>query len=142
MKPAELLMNSNLQPIRHAQPARGAAKSAPSGAPEEGRFSKVLAGELAGRHQPGAAPKAGQLAFSAHAQARLQERNITLSAQNLERLDRGVRLAEAKGSVNSLVLMDDTAFIVSVKNKVVITAIPRHGAGDNVFTQIDSATIV
>lgn len=142
MKPADLMMNSNLQPIRHAQPAREAAQPAPSGAPKEGGFSKVLAGKLAGRHKPGAAPRTGELTFSAHAQARLQERNIALSAQNLQRLDRGVRLAEAKGSVNSLVLMDDTAFIVSVKNKVVITAIPRHDAVDNVFTQIDSATIV
>lgn len=142
MKPADLLINSNLQPIRPSQPAREAAKTAPSGAPKEGGFSKVLAGELAGRQKPGAAPKTGQLAFSAHAQARLQERNIALSEQNLQRLDHGVRLAEAKGSVNSLVLMDDTAFIVSVRNKMVITAIPRHNAVENVFTQIDSATIV
>ena len=38
--------------------------------------------------------------------------------------------------------MYDTAFIVSVKNRKVITAITRDAAVDNVFTQIDSATIV
>jgi hypothetical protein len=38
--------------------------------------------------------------------------------------------------------MDDTAYIVSVKNKKVITAITKDAAVENVFTQIDSATIM
>lgn len=140
MKPVDLLRNTPLQPIRPSQGATGPA--APNSAQKTPGFSKVLAGQVAQGRKPGKAAQAGTVKFSAHAQARLQERNIELTAQHLQRLDHGVALAEAKGSVNSLVLMDDTAFIVSVKNKTVITAVPRHDAVDNVFTQIDSATIV
>ena len=142
MKPADLLSRLPLQPIRPSQQTTGPAKKAPNSAQKTSGFSKVLAGEVADRHKPGGAAQAGAVKFSAHAQARMQERNIVLTAQHLQRLDHGVALAEAKGSVNSLVLMDDTAFIVSVKNKMVITAVPRHDSADNVFTQIDSATIV
>ena len=138
MKPSDL-MNSPLQQIRPTQPATGPSKSTTDATKKTVDFSKVLADKVADQKKPGGA---GTLEFSAHAQSRLQERNITLTEQHLQRLDHGVELAAAKGSVNSLVLMDDTAFIVSVKNKVVITAIPRHDAVDNVFTQIDSATIV
>lgn len=142
MKPAELLGNVPLQPIRRSQPTTGPAKQAPNSAQKTPGFSKVLAGQIAGKRAPGGTASTGTVKFSAHAQARMQERNIELTAQHLQRLDHGVALAEAKGSINSLVLLDDTAFIVSVKNKTVITAVPRHDAVDNVFTQIDSATIV
>ena len=138
MKPADL-MNAPLQPLRPTRPATRPGFSTPEAAPKTADFSKVLADQVADRGKPGGV---GTVSFSAHALSRLQERNITLSAQNLQRLDHGVALAEAKGSISSLVLMDDTAFIVSIKNRTVVTAIPRHDAVDNVFTQIDSATIV
>ena len=138
MKPSDLLATTHLQPTRPAQPVKGPASPAPGATGQLEDFSKVLAD----KRQASAPDGKNTLVFSAHAQQRLQERNIALSAHNLQRLGHGVQLAESKGSVNSLVLMDDTAFIVSVKNKTVITAIPRHEAVDNVFTQIDSATIV
>jgi flagellar operon protein len=49
--------------------------------------------------------------------------------------------AAAKGSRDSLVLLDQTAMVVSVKNRTVITALGRDQARDNVFTNIDSAVI-
>jgi flagellar operon protein len=84
----------------------------------------------------------GELKFSAHAQARLSSRNITLSAQDLARLRQGVAQAAAKGSSESLVLKDDVAFVVSVKNNTVITAVDAQSMRGNVFTNIDSAVIV
>ena len=38
-------------------------------------------------------------------------------------------------------MVDNTAFVVSVKNRVVITAVDREGLKDQVFTNIDSAVL-
>jgi len=82
------------------------------------------------------------LKFSAHAQARLQSRNIVLSTEDLVRLKQGVAQAAAKGSKESLVLKDNVAFVVSIKNNTVITAVDAQSMQGNVFTNIDSAVIV
>ena len=143
MRPEELELRTRLRPLKPPQPGPGPRTPGASPAEKKTAFSKVLAGELASREQTADASKAAAVVeFSAHALRRLQERNVTLSPHNLQRLDNAVQLAERKGSVNTLVLMDDTAYIVSVKNKKVITAITKDAAVDNVFTQIDSATIV
>jgi flagellar operon protein len=142
MRPEELALRTRLQPLKQAHPvkAKQTAGSIPAGKTDA--FSKVLAGELTTQGNGAAPSRPLSVEFSAHALARLQERNISLSAHNLQRLDNAVHLAGQKGSENTLVLMDDTAFIVSVKNNKVVTAIARDAAVENVFTQIDSATIV
>ena len=84
---------------------------------------------------------AGGLQFSRHALARVQRRGITLDAPTLTRLSDGVARAASKGSRDSLVLVDDTAFVVSVPNRTVITAVGSQHMKDNVFTNIDSAVI-
>ncbi len=143
MRPEELAIPTRLHPLKPSQAARGQRTPGASPAQKESPFSKVLASELASRSEGvGAAKRPPGVTFSAHAQARLNERNISLSQLHQQRLENGVQLAARKGSKNTLVLMDDTAFIVSVKNKKVITAITRDAAVENVFTQIDSATIV
>jgi flagellar operon protein len=83
-----------------------------------------------------------ELKFSAHAQQRIQDRNISLSSQDLSRLQQGVAQAAAKGSKESLLLKDNLAFVVSVKNNTVITAVDAASMKGNVFTNIDSAVIV
>lgn len=82
------------------------------------------------------------LKFSAHAQERLATRQIQLSTQDLLRLQNGVDKAAQKGSRESLVMKDDLAFVVSVTNRTVITALDLASSRDNVFTNIDSAVIV
>jgi flagellar operon protein len=84
---------------------------------------------------------AEQLQFSRHALARVQRRGIELSADTLGRLAEGVGRAAGKGSRDSLVLVDGTAFVVSVSNRTVITAVGSEHMKDNVFTNIDSAVI-
>jgi flagellar operon protein len=83
-----------------------------------------------------------QLRFSAHALHRMDERNINLSQSDIKRLSEGVERARAKGSRDSLVLMDEMAYIVSVKNHTVITALTKEMSKDNVYTNIDSVSIV
>jgi flagellar operon protein len=79
--------------------------------------------------------------FSSHATKRLESRNIQLSDVELGKLQNAVEKAEAKGSKDSLVLMDKTAFIVNVPNKTVITAMAIDEHSDNVFTNIDSVVL-
>ena len=84
-----------------------------------------------------------QVEFSNHAIRRLESRQIDVSENDrIERLNRGVELAAEKGCDESLILVDSTAFIVSVKNNTVITTISADDLKENVFTNIDSAVIV
>lgn len=83
-----------------------------------------------------------QLKFSKHASLRLQSRNINLSSKDIDRINKGVNKASNKGVKDSLVLMDNMAFVVSIKNKTVITAVNNNELKDNVFTNIDGAVIV
>ena len=82
------------------------------------------------------------LKVSGHAQSRLASRGIELDGPAWDRVKGGVDRAAAKGARESLVLMDDVALVVSVKNRTVITAVDKGSLRDNVFTNIDSAVIV
>ena len=78
------------------------------------------------------------LRFSNHAQKRLQVRNINLDNDGIARLAGAVDKAEKRGGKESLVMVDNLAFIVNVKERLVVTALDENSRGDGVFTQIDS----
>ncbi|MBN2280471.1 MAG: flagellar protein [Candidatus Marinimicrobia bacterium] len=80
-----------------------------------------------------------EIQFSAHAQKRITSRNITV---DMDRLETGLQQLQKKGSKNSLLLIDNDAFLVNVKNKTVITAVDQQSIKNNVFTNIDSVAIV
>ena len=84
---------------------------------------------------------AAALRFSKHALERAQRRGIPLDAATLGRLQEGVSRIGAKGSRDSLVLVDGTGFVVSVNNRTVITAVGAEHMREHVFTNIDSAVI-
>lgn len=94
------------------------------------------------RAKQGTAATDGELKFSKHASSRLTDRNITLTSSQRERLERGTVKAEEKGIQESLVVVDELAFIVSIPNKTVITAMDRSDTTDNVFTNIDGAVFM
>jgi flagellar operon protein len=79
--------------------------------------------------------------FSNHAVQRLQRRGIEVEPGTLQRLDEGVDRAARKGARDAVVFVEGTAFVVSVRNKTVITAVDRDHMRDHVFTNIDSAVI-
>jgi flagellar operon protein len=83
-----------------------------------------------------------RLKFSAHAQERIRLRNISLDSQGIKRLENAVEQIAEKGGRESLVFLDNTAFLVSVRNKTVITAIGGESLRNNIFTNIDSAVVV
>lgn len=82
------------------------------------------------------------LKFSKHADARLNERNISLSGEQLKRLEDGTLQAYRKGIKESLVLLDNYAFIVNTKSNTVITAMDNTKDTENIYTNIDGAVII
>ncbi len=80
-----------------------------------------------------------EITFSAHAKRRIADRNIKV---DLVRLENGINQVQKKGAKNSLVMIDDDAYIVNVKKKTVVTAVDQHSIKNNVFTNIDSVAIV
>ena len=79
--------------------------------------------------------------FSKHAVQRLERRNLAVDATSMQRLQDGVDRAAGKGARDAVVLVDDTAFVVSVRNRTVITAVGKDQMKDHVFTNIDCAVI-
>ena len=89
------------------------------------------------------AQEAGEsLKFSKHSLVRLSDRNIELSAGQLERLNDGARKAGQKGIRESLVIVDQLAFIVNVPNQTVVTAMDSTETTENIFTNINGAVII
>lgn len=80
--------------------------------------------------------------FSKHANERLASRNINLNDEQMDRLNKGVMQAKEKSIKESLVMMDNIAFIVNIKNNTVVTAMDQETNDSNVFTNIDGAVIV
>lgn len=83
-----------------------------------------------------------QLTLSHHAEVRLKQRGIELNPEQMKKLEAAIDKAAAKGAKDSLVLMNDMAFIVNVKNRTIVTAMDETAMKDNVFTQIDSAVVI
>lgn len=99
----------------------------------ENSFAKALDSEI----------KKREVDFSAHAIRRLESRQIdVVENDKIERLNKGVEIAAEKGSEESLILVDSTAFVVSVKNNRVITTVSADDLKGNIFTNIDSTVII
>ncbi len=81
------------------------------------------------------------LKFSKHAAQRLSDRNIELSNSQLTRLSDGMERAEKKGINDSLVMIDNLAFIVNTPSSTVVTAIDANESDNKVFSNIDGAVI-
>ncbi len=117
-------MSSNLQQVKNKAPV---TKS-----PNKISFAEMLERTTGNAFEP--------LKFSKHANLRMESRNIDLSDEQMDRLQDGVAKASAKGIKESLVMVDDMAFIVNVKNNTVVTAVGN--ADEKIFTNIDGAVVV
>jgi len=127
---ADTVINGINVPFLPVGGVEGLKERLPIDLPKERSFEKILEGEV------------DKLKFSKHAQQRLESRNIHLNDADLSSLEHAVDLADKKGAQESLVMLRDMAFVVSVKNKTVVTALDSKSAEGNVFTNIDSAVIV
>ncbi len=106
------------------------SKSAVSGVASP--FAKILDTKL---------PAEG-IKFSQHAQERLRTRGITLSESDLKSLAGAMESVAKKGGRESLIMQGDTAFVVSVANRTVITAMDRKSMVGSVITNIDSVAVI
>lgn len=86
--------------------------------------------------------KNAELKFSKHASERLDQRNIKLTMEELEKLNNALDNASQKGIKETLIIMEKKAFIANVKNKVIITAAVEEQLCENIFTNIDGAIII
>jgi len=113
----------------------------PVGGVEVGRVNiGKVAGDKSSEFRSILQEKTG-LRFSNHVIDRMEDRALKLNNETVERLSRAVEIADRKGADQSLVLLDQLAFLVSVKNKTVITAVETNQMKQGVFTRIDSAII-
>lgn len=80
--------------------------------------------------------------ISSHANRRLVERNIHLTNRDLKALSEAMDRVDQKGAKESLMLYKDIAFIASIKNRTLITAMDPQNSKESIFTNIDSAIIV
>ena len=114
--------------------------------PKVGTNAKAPAGmsfeEVLQKQQVKEAQENTQIKFSKHAAGRLSDRNIELTDEPMERLSDGTKKAGEKGIRESLVLVDELAFIVNTKNNMVITAMDQTETDENIFTNIDGAVII
>lgn len=102
-------------------------------------FESILLGKGQGEIAKEAGEEAVSLRFSKHANERLSDRSIDLSEEQVKRLHAGAARAQQKGIVESLVMVDNYAFIVNTRSHIVVTAVA--GGDDRVFTNIDGAVI-
>ena len=79
-----------------------------------------------------------KLKFSNHANKRIESRELNLTETDMNKLQDAVSKAESKGAKDSLIMMKETAFIVNIPNRTVITALDVNKSSENVFTNIDS----
>lgn len=105
--------------------------------PQGMSFEEILHKQQIQKQQP-----AENVKFSKHAANRLNDRNIELTDKQLERLNDGTKKAGEKGIRDSLVLVDQLAFIVNTKSNTVITAMDQTEADENIYTNIDGAVII
>jgi len=127
-------MNDRLTPIGAGRPTAMDAPCEPSRA-GDGRKAESFVAALE-------EAKTRQVAFSRHAIERIERRDIPLTPDDIALLSDGIARAEQKGSRDLLLLMGDTAFVVNVQKRTVVTAMDQDAMREKTFTHIDSAILL
>jgi len=126
-----LKINQPIQPLKRTQQQKkNVQEKKKSNSPS---FKDILGDKMKGKDK---------LSFSKHAKKRIDSRSIPVSKVELDKLSTGVEKARNKGARDSLVIVNNVAYIVSVENNTVVTAVDEDSMDDNVFTNIDSAVFM
>jgi flagellar operon protein len=72
---------------------------------------------------------------------RLEQRRIGLDDGQLDRLRKAMDTLAGRGGRQSLVMLDQVAYVVDVPSNTVVTAVAPDAGKESVFTQIDSVVI-
>lgn len=84
--------------------------------------------------------KNSQVKVSAHAQNRMEVRQISLNDEDMAKINEAFDTLDKKGAKESLLLYKNSAFIASISNRTIITAM--NGAELGTVTNIDSAVSI
>lgn len=114
----------------------------PSTSPNTSQGQKITPNQGFGSILQQEISKQTEVKFSKHALDRLQDRNIRLSKDDLNKINDAVNKAAEKGVKEALIIMGNTALVTSIKNKTVITAATEDNLKNNIFTNIDGAIII
>ncbi len=98
---------------------------------------QVQAGDFAAALQQAS----GDVQLSRHAQKRIERRDLGLDAARMGRLNSAINSAAEKGARQSVVVLDDLAVVVNIRERTVVTAMAKEGGRQRVFTNIDSVVI-
>lgn len=86
-----------------------------------------------------------ELRLSRHAQKRVDRRDLDLDPTRMQRLEGAVAEAAQKGARNSVVMLDELAVVVDVRERTIVTAMNRETSAESgrhrVFTNVDSVVI-
>ena len=85
--------------------------------------------------------RAQGIQLSRHAQKRIDRRDLDVDPARMTRLNSAIDRAAAKGSRNSVVMLDGLAVVVDVRDRTVVTAMNAQEGKEKVFTNIDSVVI-
>jgi flagellar operon protein len=94
------------------------------------------------QHLKNAIEMDSKLTISKHANERMLQRGITISENRWQQIENKVQEAKKMGVKESLILLDDAALIVSARNNTVITAMDRHEAATQIFTNINGTIVM
>ena len=86
--------------------------------------------------------KPQELTFSKHAKQRIADRDIDINFELIGKIGEAVKKASEKSIKNALVLTEESAFIVSIDNNVVVTAMNNEEMRESVITNIDGTVIL
>jgi flagellar operon protein len=131
-------MSMTLQQRRARVPPQRVQQPSPQSPPAD-RSAPDTDGTSFADHLESARKPSGDVQLSAHAQKRVQQRNISFTPTEQRALSDAVQQLDAKGARNAAVLREDAAFVVNVPNRTVVTALDHSEMQHRVFTQIDSA---
>lgn len=126
-------INNYQRPVNLIEIANRNQSAAVHSEPKGTSFKEMFSKELA---------ESRNLSFSKHASERLFSRGINLDEPMMNKIADAVDKAQEKGSKETLILTDDAALVVSIKNRTVITAFDKENLKEGVVTSIDSAVIL
>ncbi len=127
---SRLMVNQPLRPVKPIEPQKERKTTSEKPAVP---FKEIMAEKL---------KETTGVTFSKHARDRIISRGIDLNDNDLNLLGNGIEKAQEKGARDSLIMVNRVAYLVSVENKTVITAIDESSIKENVFTNIDSAVFM
>lgn len=119
------------------RPADGAGTAQATTRPPSTTFAEELrrARDLSGSGEE-------PIRLSAHAQQRLEQRQIAFSDEDRQSIRAAVDTLSEKGARDAVLLRTDAAFVVNVPSRTVVTALDQDELHHRVFTQIDSAMLI